>query len=524
MAEGVRVQDGRRERKPAPRSSGSLSPRRTERKGGGAAPGLRALLSEPAGLLYLQATAGNAAVTSALNPSPPQARFTVQRYDSYEHVEAGAVESFMEPAESAYVVGKGETPAQIARKLSVTVDRLLERNRKKVHLFAIAGGGHEQGFEAGDTIVVPSDKLRIREPAPSETVKTDQKPVTINGVTMSYGEAMAMADFYQDFAAMEAAKPAEIKALLALVRKQVATPGSVSQADWDTASGGRYMDLNRKNTAHFAPSDARLVPASGASSGSNHKEAWEANHRLALDAAQKGDRDRALAINAFGDHFLTDAFAAGHLFNKEDLMKKVRLSLSTTEAVEAFASPVATEVFKDPASKTICSVYENVHTSFKTAYGRWSINSASRFASVLEGIDARMPDVLENSIAAAVHDDLNAKGVHVSNTKASWTVKGDDNLEPTALFYMREAVSQSQVNVLNAAGAATVDYAKAFKAVWDLAPQPDTSGRAEITKAVTDLADPKSATTVTAVGAITKANLQLIMDKVEAAGEIRKIK
>src|SRR5437764_32889 len=91
MAEGVRVQDGRRERKPAPRSSGSLSPRRTERKGGGAAPGLRALLSEPAGLLYLQATAGNAAVTSALNPSPPQARFTVQRYDSYEHVEAGAV-------------------------------------------------------------------------------------------------------------------------------------------------------------------------------------------------------------------------------------------------------------------------------------------------------------------------------------------------------------------------------------------------------------------------------------------------
>ena len=41
---------------------------------------------------------------------------------------------------------------------------------------------------------------------------------------------------------------------------------------------------------------------------------------------------------------------------------------------------------------------------------------------------------------------------------------------------------------------------------------------------MTDLADPKAATTVTAVGAITKANLQLIMDKVEAAGEIRKIK
>lgn len=466
-------------------------------------------LSSPSGILYLQAAAGNAAVSQALS---------VQRYDSFEHVKAGAVESFIGPAETDYVVEKGDTTASIAAKKEVSEASLIQRNRKKLHTYATAGGrGEIEDFAAGDTIAIPSDKLRVREPAKGETQRTDQKQVTIHTVKMDYGEALAMADFYRDWAQMEAAAPTEINALLVLIRRQVATPGSVKESEWDSATGGRYMELNRQNRSHFAPRDTALIPATGASSGINHKASWEENHRMALKAAVAGDRDRALAINAFGDHYLTDAFAAGHLFNKEDLMKLVRGRLSNKSQVKAFAEAIANAVFTGhPTAVTICSPYE-------TPILGVSIKDADKFASVLEGIDEKMPDVLENSIAAAVHDNLNTNGVHVANKKAAWTVKGDDHLEGEGLFYMQEAVAQSQINVLNTPKGSAPDYPTLLKAVWDLTPQPDTSGKAAIAKAVKDLSDPSSATTIAAVADITWNNLELIMDKVVAFGKLKKV-
>ena len=49
---------------------------------------------------------------------------------------------------------------------------------------------------------------------------------------------------------------------------------------------------------------------------------------MALKKAQDGKRDEALGINAFADHFLTDAFSAGHLFNKEDVMEKFEVAMA----------------------------------------------------------------------------------------------------------------------------------------------------------------------------------------------------
>jgi hypothetical protein len=477
-----------------------------------AAPPTLTVRSDPAELLRLQRTAGNAAVSSLL-AAPGNAAMTIQRYKSYEHVKAGSVASFMGEETTPYVVKKDETPASIAKAHGTTAGVLLERNKAKVKVWAAAGGREIEGFEVGETIVIPTDKPAMVPPAKGAKVSEDQINVTIHGVTMHYGEAMSMADYYGSFDEFKKAEPAEIQALLDLVRKESKT-NPIKEEEWEKASGGRYMLLNRKNIGHFAPPDAALVSGPATATGVNHKTEWEKYHRRALELAQKGDRQEALAVNAFGDHYLTDAFASGHLFNKEDLMAKVTDSLKDKAVAKAFALAVATAVWKDSAAAAFISKYETVETHYWT---HPSINSADRFAAVLEGIndDPGNKDVLPNAIAAVVHDQLNTVGVPVTNGHGDppWTVKGDGSLEDATLRVMREAVAQSQINVINSLGAKTLDLPGLFKAVWQFTPVPTKEGKAQIHDVITSMTQPSNQTTIDAVADITKENLKLIIQK-----------
>jgi hypothetical protein len=316
------------------------------------------------------------------------------------------------------------------------------------------------------------------------------------------------------------APAAEIKALLDLVRKESKTV-KVGEEEWEKASGGRYMKLNRKNIGHFAPPDAALMSGPAKATGVNHKTEWEKYHKQALELAQKGNRDQALLVNAFGDHFLTDAFASGHLFNKEDLMASVTTTLSDKAVATKFAEDVATAVWTDAASVALVSKYE----TYETVWGAHrTIDNASRFAKVLEGINdyPDTKDVLPNAIAAVVHDRLNADGVEVKNARGdAWTVKGDGNLEAIGLQIMREAVAQSQVDVLNAVGAKTIDLPALYQGVWQFTPSPTATGKASIQKAIKDLTVPSNKTTIDAVAGIAKENLPLIMDKTVELKKLR---
>src|SRR3989442_5561909 len=150
-------------------------------------------------LLRLQQTAGNAAVSSLLAAPDASAAITIQRYKSYEHVKAGAVESFMGEEETPYMVKKDETPASIAKAHGTTAGVLLERNKAKVKTWASPGGREIEGFDVGETIAIPTDRLAMVPPAKGARVSESQINVTIHGVTMLYGEAMAMADYYGSF-------------------------------------------------------------------------------------------------------------------------------------------------------------------------------------------------------------------------------------------------------------------------------------------------------------------------------------
>jgi hypothetical protein len=107
-----------------------------------------------------------------------------------------------------------------------------------------------------------------------------------------------------------------------------------------------------KNVKHFAPPNPAFAAVSGKST-EDHKTEWEANHKVAVQTSQAGDRDKALATNAFADHFLTDAFAAGHIFNKPDVMEQFESNLPKTSKGEFTAPSKAFSMALQPAHSLV---------------------------------------------------------------------------------------------------------------------------------------------------------------------------
>lgn len=198
-------------------------------------------------------------------------------------------------------------------------------------------------------------------------------------------------------------------------------------------------------------------------SSPNHQREWEKHHTAALAASQAGDKDKALQINAFGDHFLTDAFAAGHLVNKRDVMEKFKGQLQLDAENEFIASSreffdaVAAAAFTGDVKATF-SRYETV----ERIYGfHPNIDSVSRFSTLLQEIHKEEPDLLANAVAKGVHDQLNTMpgGLPVVNEKGDrWNLSGDGTLNARTKEIAQRAVAQSQLNVIS---------------VYKLAGQPD---------------------------------------------------
>jgi hypothetical protein len=302
----------------------------------------------------------------------------------------------------------------------------------------------------------------------------------------------------------------------------------VSDEQWQRATHERYLDLAAANESHFAPSNTALVASSGKSVTDNKAE-WEKNHKSALEKSQTGDMDQALAVNSFADHFLTDAFSAGHLFNKRDVMEAFAGKLPKnakgdefTAGSKVFFDKVAHQAFTG-AVKDEFSKFETVE--FKGVIFRPNIDSESRFSALLQGIQMEKPELLESAIAKAVHDTLNKEGVPVENDKGeSWPLlSGDGKLNEKTLAFGRKAVAQSQLNVLDVfKRVVTLDLPALFKKVWAYVPRPTKEGQELIKKEVASGTDPRSASLIAAVVKLIKDNFKLIIDGLVKLGKLKK--
>jgi hypothetical protein len=451
----------------------------------------------------------------------------LQRYEAGEHQQMGETQAELTAAFPAigHLVKKGETLEEIAAKYGVTVDELKGANKALLKEWPAQkrGGRRTTGFAAGELITIPKKPNDFAQSAMADT----SAKFTVNGVVLEYGVGIAMGDFFETPDEMAKASPQELQAIAALVRKERAgTP--VTHAQWQTATGGRYLKLAERNESHFAPSDPKFVKQAAGAAGPNHKTEWEQYHRAALDTAKAGDKDGALLRNSFADHFLTDAFAAGHLLNKRDLMEQFKGQLNydakakTFDAAgKAFFDRIAAAAFTGSV-KTEFSKYESVEY-----FGNPDINSASRFSALLQGIHGTEPALLASAVAKGVHDKLNTLpgGLPVVNAKGdAWQLSGDNTLNAKTLAFARAAVAQSQVNVISAYKITTpLAYAVLFKKVWDYTPQPATTAEAQVKTAADTGTDVKSKELQTAIVNLIASNYMLIIDELVKRKKLQKV-
>ncbi len=301
--------------------------------------------------------------------------------------------------------------------------------------------------------------------------------LNIQGVNVTAGEINALADFYHSPEDLSKADPTELKQLVELIRKQKADPKSVSEADWDKATNGRYNELNLKNSQHFSPHNAALIAPQTA--GGDNRSTWEGYHKQALaksrqaaalldwhppmQPASGNERaellEQAKLINFFGEHYLTDAFSAGHLFNKDDTVAPIKKNLDglKPEQLSTIFNTVAVNVWAKKSS--LISQYEGkkVVLGFDTW---WVLDSAKLFKAVLEGIyedpEGEGKQALYGAIVKAAHDRLNTQknddgtiGVPVMNDFEEWTLSGDRTLDtsPITQKWLTKALEQSRANI-----------------------------------------------------------------------------
>jgi LysM repeat protein len=473
--------------------------------------------------------AGRLAVTRRLAPGAP---LRIQRYEAGEHAQLGETGAELRALATAgatltYRVRPGDTLRGIAARFSVSLEELRRLNAAKLRRWPVAAGGGATvtGFEAGEEIQIPP----VLGPTVEQMLKTNELTFTVKGKTLEYGVGIAMADYFEDPEQLANAREDEVEAIANLIRRE-RQGKPVDTEEWNKATNGRYVQLAERNEAHFAPPDPGLVTPSRRSR-IDHKAQWERYHELALNRSQAGDKNEALRVNAFADHFLTDAFAGGHLINKRDVMVRFQQRLPLTAEGEftpdasQFFDSVAKEAFVGPVKEAF-SEHETVEKLGGGVF-RPNINSVSRFAELLRAIHKEEPDLVANAIARAVHNRLNQEpgGIPVANARGDppWNLSGDGTLNPESRKMALQAVARSQLNVLQAYKIiGPPNYPALFKQVWDYVPRPTGEGAATVRAAVEAGTDPKQPALVTAVAKLITDNYKLILEELVKRNKLRR--
>jgi hypothetical protein len=245
-------------------------------------------------------------------------------------------------------------------------------------------------------------------------LRTEINPATgVEGpVRLSAAQIVSlMGDFYESPEALARAPAREISRILSVMNAERLGTVSASQAalQYEEITGGRYLRLAELNDTHFAILNKREWRRL-------HEEAITLS-RTARGTHGEAQFQRALLFDAAAGHFLTDAFAAGHLFPKQDVLVAIRSHLR--------AQPVTAV---NPAMQTYIGVI---------------------------GLVGRMPQlVLKN-----IHDRMNREGFEVANDRGMhWQTFGDNylRLAEATQRIAALAVFLSRQQIINVRGSDTV--------------------------------------------------------------------
>jgi hypothetical protein len=367
------------------------------------------------------------------------------------------------------------------------------------------------------------------------------------GLMLSYGDLIAMADLYESVESMMQQPLPKLQRVKDLLDQDLAhaldhSKKSPSEDDWEQATAGnpkQYLQLAEENFSHFAPTlvFTNKVYSTRVSSPFNHKERWEAHHKRAMAAARTPEtlpwrnatpKNWPVTINAFGDHFLTDAFAGGHLFNKAEAMSLFFSNFYSngkpTSATETFLNRVAHVAWHDD----LPGIFSKLETADGVLFGigHPNIDTPDMFARVLVGIAEQRPNMVAGLAVKVIHDKYNSEGIRVRNGLGDeWLLKGDSHLEPDTLKRMQAAVERSAADITDPDIQKPGFNPDTFCArVWQHVPQLTQASFNDVAATMTALFKPDSPQLTSAAAKIinSRETAQMIADKLVGMHKLRK--
>jgi hypothetical protein len=364
------------------------------------------------------------------------------------------------------------------------------------------------------------------------------RTASIGGERLTEGELITMGDLYEAPEDLLQADPAELHRLLALVRRAAAHQSiprlfsDVSDGEWEAATAARkrrkkpqktYLELAADNAAHFG----RGSGWAAAFRPSNWSE-FRRYHRRAIERTRAAGNvpDDALVLNGFACHFLTDAFAAGHLFNKSEMLRRIEAAWERQRTTgwplrqTAFTRGVAHKVL----SHRVAGPKLQRYWLRLLEYGPIT---ETRFSEFLWQMSTREPGQFREILLKLVHDRLNHAierdpGLEVEVTNArgtTWLLAGDGTLRLSqdTISIMREAVEESFRNLELAASApGVIDEEKMAEAVWAYTPRPTKHGAHHMETLVLQSLDYADDRTMTAFANVAIGNIDIVIAQLKA--------
>lgn len=280
---------------------------------------------------------------------------------------------------------------------------------------------------------------------------------------VSLAHTVALGDFYRDPEELYKAPKADIEAIITTIdkEKKIMIDGKVgkskdnlfSEAEKDKltemnelftkASGLRYIAMAKENYTHFTFQEKKGIK--------NNIRQWEILHKDAISlTGLSRDEDnpellkRAFLTNSYADHFLSDAFAAGHITARSPEESEMR------DEILKMMSDVIEDLLNKKVDKYGIAIWflpiDPIDKVLIQLALRLGVKAAAKYLSERDDIKS-----LKFKI---VHDLDNEYGRLVANARGDeWTAFGDalfvtkenkDNLAMTL-----EAVRESRDDIVN---------------------------------------------------------------------------
>ena len=299
-----------------------------------------------------------------------------------------------------------------------------------------------------------------------------------HGVHLSWGQIVALAgDYYatvEDLLEDTRTPPGRVRIRAALEDygspAVAATPLPAATAADRAAAGSRLVVLALRNVPHFAL-------------GGDAHATWLDHHSRAISAAVSAGLahdlpalDGAYLLEAFGEHFLTDSFAAGHIRTpRRDIIDWY---------VGTFAPRVFDHLVATLRERAVDAVYDQIPAGYRVGAilvsplaGPVAIRAAIRSniqgridrGIIAAGGRAKVIELiglgLAGAVSGAMHDVENVRGLRVSSVEnpAGWTSYGDANLDKIA---PGATTPENRIQAENAVLAAKQDIDDAFQIAW----------------------------------------------------------